>query len=73
MRKLFAERIENGRPIHREIWEKNDGRWEVRDYLISSGKSGEEVRTFFKATSGRPEKLFHLDALGNPIDFGKIF
>ena len=73
MRRLFAEKIENGRSIYREIWEKDDGKWEVRDYLISLGKSGEEVKTFFKATKGLPEKLFKLDALGNPMNFGKIF
>lgn len=73
MQKLFAKRIENGRSIYREIWEKDDGKWEVRDCLISLGKSGEEIKIFFKATKGRPEKLFKLDILGNPINFGKIF
>lgn len=70
MRKLFAEKIDNGRPIYREIWEKDDGKWEVRDYLI--GPDG-KTRTFFKSTKGHPEKLFKLNALGNPINFSKIF
>lgn len=73
MRKLFEGKIDNGRSIHREIWERDDGRWEARDYLINLEKSGKEVKTFFKATKGRPEKLFKLDALGNPINFSKIF
>lgn len=70
MRKLFEGKIDNGRSIRREIWERDDGKWEARDYLISP--DGKTV-TFFKATKGQPEKLFKLDALGNPINFSKVF